>query len=92
MKELFEKNEETVREAGHKLIEVGEDLVAGRVDSVLSQIGVSQIYPAWEELIQARKDIEEAIEMREGAIAVHRVLVEVIGSILSAAFRFQLPK
>ena len=92
MKELLEKNEESVREAGRKLIEVGENMVDGRFDNLLNQIGVSQIYPAWEELIKAREDIEEAIEMREDAIAVHRVLIEVISSIVSSVFKFRLPR
>ena len=85
-------NRNTLREAGLKLIEVGQDLVDGRIDKVIGAIGADRTYPAWEELIQAKRDIEYAIQQRDGAIELQKILVEVIGSILSSVFRFRLPR
>lgn len=87
-----ELNENTLKEAGKKLIEVGENLAEGNIDELLKTIGAGHTYPAWEELIKAKADIENAIRERDSAIEMQKMLIEVIGSVLNSVFRFRLPK
>lgn len=92
MKEILERNREAVREAGRRLVEIGAELAAGKIDEALARLETArQIYREWEELDRATADIEGAIRDREGMLAVQHVLGELVGTVLGAALRSGLP-
>ena len=92
MKEILERNSEAVREAGRKLVEIGAELAAGKIDDALARVeAVRQTYYEWEELDQAAADIEGVIRDREGMLAVQHVLAELVGTVLGSVLRSRLP-
>ena len=92
MKEILERNSEAVREAGRKLVEIGAELAAGKIDDALARVeAVRQTYREWEELDQAAADIEGVIRGREGMLAVQHVLAELVGTVLGSVLRSRLP-
>jgi len=92
MKEILERNSEAVREAGRKLVEIGAELAAGKIDDALARVeAVRQTYHEWEELDQAAADIEGVIRDREGMLAVQHVLAELVGTVLGSILRSRLP-
>ena len=92
MKEILEQNRETVREAGRQLLEIGTILAAGKIDDALAQAATArQTYREWEELDQARADIEGVIRDREGMVAMQNVLVDLTGAVIGAALIPRLP-
>ena len=92
MKEILEQNGDAVREAGRQLLEIGTILDAGRIDDALAQAATArQTYREWEELDQARADIEGVIRDREGMVAMQNVLVDLTGAVIGAALIPRLP-
>ena len=92
MKEILEQNREAVREAGRQLLEIGTILAAGKIDDALAQAATArQTYREWEELDQARADIEGVIRDREGMVAMQNVLVDLTGAVIGAALIPRLP-
>ena len=92
MKEILERNREAVREAGRRLVEIGAELAAGKIDEALVRLETArQTYREWEELDRATADIEGVIRDREGMLAVQHVLGELVGTVLGAALRSGLP-
>ena len=92
MKEILERNREAVREAGRRLVEIGAELAAGKIDDALARVeAVRQTYREWDELDQARVDIEGVIRDREGMLAVQHILADLVGTVLGAALRSRLP-
>jgi len=92
MKEILERNSEAVREAGRKLVEIGAELAAGKINDALACVeAVRQTYHEWEELDQAAADIEGVIRDREGMLAVQHVLAELVGTVLGSVLRSRLP-
>lgn len=92
MKEILERNREAVREAGRRLVEIGAELAAGKIDEALARLETArQNYREWEELDRATADIEGVIRDREGMLAVQHVLGELVGTVLGAALRSGLP-
>ncbi len=92
MKEILERNREAVREAGRRLVEIGAELAAGKIDEALARLETAQqTYREWEELDRATADIEGVIRDREGMLAVQHVLGELVGTVLGAALRSGLP-
>jgi len=92
MKEILERNREAVREAGRRLVEIGAELAAGKIDEALARLeSARQNYREWEELDRATADIEGVIRDREGMLAVQHVLGELVGTVLGAALRSGLP-
>ena len=88
MKEILERNREAVREAGRRLVEIGAELAAGKIDEALARLETArQNYHEWEELDRATADIEGVIRDREGMLAVQHVLGELVGTVLGAALR-----
>ncbi len=86
MKEILEQNREAVREAGRQLLEIGTILAAGKIDDALAQAATArQTYREWEELDQARADIEGVIRDQEGMVAMQNVLVDLTGAVIGAA-------
>ena len=86
MKEILEQNSDAVREAGRQLLEIGTILAAGKIDDALAQAATArQTYREWEELDQARADIEGVIRDREGMVAMQNVLVDLTGAVIGAA-------
>jgi len=70
MKEILERNREAVREAGRRLVEIGAELAAGKIDEALARLETArQTYREWEELDRATADIEGVIRDREGGKA-----------------------
>ena len=92
MKEILERNREAVREAGRRLVEIGAELAAGKIDDALARVeAVRQTYREWDELDQARVDIEGVIRDREGMLAVQHILADLVGTVLGAALTSRLP-
>ena len=64
------------------LLEIRTILAAGKIDDALVQAAAArQTYREWEELDQARADIEDVIRDREGMIPMQNVLADLTGSI-----------
>ena len=92
MKQILEQNREAVREAGRQLLEIGTILAAGKIDDALTQAATArQTYREWDELDQARADIEGVIRDREGMLAMQNVLVDLTGAVIGAALIPRLP-
>ena len=92
MKELLEQNRDAVREAGCQLLEIGTILAAGKIDDALDRAATArQTYREWDELDQARADIEGVIRDREGMVAMQNVLVDLAGAVIGAALIPRLP-
>jgi len=54
MKEILERNREAVREAGRRLVEIGAELAAGKIDEALARLETArQTYREWEERVRA---------------------------------------
>ena len=67
MREILKQNETAVREAGRQLVEIGAELAGGKIDEALARLAAAQgQYAEWDELDQARVDIEGVIRDREG--------------------------
>ncbi len=59
MNEILEENREAVREVGCQLMEIGAVLATGKIDEAWTQAATARrTYREWEELDQARADIE----------------------------------
>ena len=91
MREILKQNEIAVREAGRQLVEIGAELAGGKIDEALARLATAQgQYAEWEELDQARADIEGVIRHREGMLAVQHILADLVGTVLGAALRTRL--
>ena len=92
MREILKQNETAVREAGRQLVEIGAELAAGKIDEALARLVAAQgQYAEWDELNQARADIEGVIRDRKGMLAVQHILADLVGTVLGAALRSRLP-
>ncbi len=92
MKEILEQNREAVREAGRMLMEIGAVLAAGKIDEAWELAATArQTYRAWDELDQARADIEGVIRDRERMLATNQELAELVGTVIRAALLPGLP-
>jgi hypothetical protein len=92
MREILKQNEAAVREAGRQLVEIGAELAAGKIDEAFARLTAAQgQYAEWDELDQARVDIEGVIRDREGMLAVQHILADLVGTVLGAALRSRLP-
>ena len=92
MNTILEENQEAVRAVGRKLMEIGAVLAEGKVDEALAQAATARrTYREWEELDQARADIEGVIRDRERMQATRRELAELVGTIIRAALLPRLP-
>jgi hypothetical protein len=92
MREILKQNEAAVREAGRQLVEIGAELAAGKIDEAFARLAAAQgQYAEWDELDQARVDIEGVIRDREGMLAVQHILADLVGTVLGAALRSRLP-
>lgn len=92
MKEILEQNREAVRDAGRMLMEIGAVLAAGKIDEAWELAAAArQTYRAWDELDQARADIEGVIRDRERMRATNQELAELVGTVIRAALLPGLP-
>lgn len=92
MREILKQNETAVREAGRHLVEIGAELADSKIDEALARLAATQgQYAEWEELDQARADIEGVIRDREGMLAVQHILADLVGMVLGVALRTRLP-
>jgi len=92
MREILRQNETAVREAGRQLVKIGAELAAGKIDEALARLATAQgQYAEWDELDQARADIEGVIRDREGMLAVQHILADLVGTVLGVALRSRLP-
>lgn len=92
MREILKQNEAAVREAGRQLVEIGAELAAGKIDEAFARLAAAQgQYVEWDELDQARVDIEGVIRDREGMLAVQHILADLVGTVLGTALRSRLP-
>ncbi len=92
MKTILEENKEAVRKVGRKLMEIGAVLAAGKIDEAWTQAATARrTYREWEELDQARADIEGVIRGRERMLAARQELAELVGTIIRAALLPGLP-
>ena len=92
MREILKQNEAAVREAGRQLVEIGAELAAGKIDEAFARLAAAQEqFAEWDELDQARVDIEGVIRDREGMLAVQHILADLVGTVLGAALRSRLP-
>ena len=90
MNTILEENREAVRAVGHRLMEIGSVLAEGKMDEVRTRAATARrTYRAWEELDQARADIEGVI--RERMRATRQELAELLGTIIRAALLPRLP-
>ena len=92
MNTILEENREAVRAVGRRLMEIGAVLAAGKMDEAQARAASARrTYRAWEELDQARADIEGVIRDRERVQATRRELAELLGTIIRAALLPRLP-
>ena len=92
MNAILEQNREAVREVGRRLMEIGAVLVEGKMDEARTRAAIARrTYREWEELDQARADIEGVIGDRERMLAARRELAELVGTIIRAALLPGLP-
>ena len=92
MNTILEENREAVREVGRQLMEVGAVLAEGRMAEALARAATARrTYREWEELDQARADIEGVIQDEERMQATRRELAELVGTIIRAALLPGLP-
>ena len=90
MNTILEENREAVRAVGRRLMEIGAVLAEGKMDEVRTRAATARrTYRAWEELNQARADIEGVI--RERMRATRQELAELLGTIIRAALLPRLP-
>ncbi len=86
MNTILEENREAVRAVGRQLMEIGAVLAEGRMAEALARAATARrTYRAWEELDQARADIEGVIRDREQMRATRRELAELVGTVIRAA-------
>ena len=92
MNTILEENREAVRAVGRRLMEIGAVLAAGKMDEAQARAASARrTYRAWEELDQARADIEGVIRDRERMQATRRELAELVGTVIRAALFPGLP-
>ncbi len=92
MNEILEENRDAVREVGRQLMEIGAVLAAGKIDEAVARAASARrTYREWEELDQARADIEGVIRDRERMLATRRELAELVGTIIRATLLPRLP-
>ena len=85
MKEILEQNKDAIRKAGERLIEIGTMLVAGKIEDALARAAKArQTYRDWEELDQARTDIESVIRDRDRMVAMQNVLIDLVKDVIFA--------
>lgn len=86
MKEILEQNNDAVQKAGEQLIEIGTMLAEGKVEDALARAAnARQAYRDWEELDQARMDIESVIRDRDSMVAIQNVVVDLTKDVIYAA-------
>ena len=92
MNAILEENQEAVREVGRRLKEIGAVLAEGKMDEARDRAAAARrTYREWEELDQARADIEGVIRDEERLQATRRELAELVGTIIRAALLPGLP-
>ena len=92
MNAILEENREAVREVGRRLMEIGAVLAEGKMDEARDRAATARrTYREWEELDQARADIEGVIRDEERMQATRRELTELVGTIIRAALLPGLP-
>ncbi len=92
MNTILEENREAVRAVGRQLMEIRAVLAEGKIDEVWTQAATARrTYREWEELDQARADIEGVIRDQERMVATRRELAELVGAIIRAALLTRLP-
>ena len=92
MNTILEENRKAVREVGRRLMEIGAVLAEGKIDEAQARAATARrTYRAWEELDQARADIEGVIRDRERMRATRRELAELVGTVIRAALLPGLP-
>ncbi len=92
MNTILEENREAVRAVGRRLMEIGAVLAEGKIEEAWTQAATARrTYRAWEELDQARADIEGVIRDEERMRATRRELAELLGTIIRAALLPRLP-
>ena len=83
MKEILEQNNDTIRKVGERLIEIGTMLVEGKVEDALARAAKDrQAYRDWEELDQARIDIEKAIRDRDRMAKIQNLLINLVKDVI----------
>ena len=83
MKETLEQNKDAIQKAGERLIEIGTMLIEGKVEDALAQATKDrQAYRDWEELDQARIDIEKAIRDRDRMVDIQNVLMNLVKDVI----------
>ncbi len=92
MNAILEENREAVRAVGRQLMEIGAVLAAGKIDEAVARVSTARrTYREWEELDQARADIEGVIRDRERMRATRQELAQLVGAIIRAALLPRLP-
>ena len=90
MKDILKNNPQAVALAGQQLMEIGKQLIGGKIDEVYTKAEVArQKYREWEELDRATADVEAVMREREGMVAVQHVVVDLVGTMVGAALRSQ---
>lgn len=85
---ILHDNKDAVREAGKELVDIGQELVDGKIDEVIERFrDASQKYEAWAELDSAIIDIDAVIRDRQTMIAVQFVLEKMLAVLLAAAIK-----
>ncbi len=85
---LLQRHPEIVRDVGLRLITLGAELLAGKIDDALARVKASaQQYPEWAELEKAAIDIDAAVREQSQAEQLEAALMQLVRAVVAASVR-----
>ena len=88
MIEVLQKHPEIVHDVGLRLMALGAELLAGKVDDALARAKASaQQYPEWAELEKATIAIDADVREQSQAEELEKALMQLVWAVVAASVR-----
>jgi hypothetical protein len=85
---LLQRHPEIVHDVGLRLVALGAELIAGKIDDALARAKASaQQYPEWADLDKAVIDIDAAVREQSQAEQLERALMQLVWTVVAASVR-----
>jgi len=88
MIEILQKHPEIIQDVGLRLMALGAELLAGKIDDALARATASaQQYPEWAELEKATIAIDADVREQSQAEELEKALMQLVWAVVAASVR-----
>jgi len=88
MIEVLQKHPEIIQDVGLRLMALGAELLAGKIDDALARAKASaQQYPEWAELEKAAVAIDAAVREQSQAEELEKALMQLVWAVVATSVR-----